>query len=166
MIRRTAAFLGATLLIISLASVMVPSTWPGVPSALADPGGNGKGNGKGGENGNGNNGNGNGGENGNGNNGNGNGGENGNNGNGNGNGGANDSAAQSGKDKQKDKQNRQDGERPELTRPPQMGPVFQLRPGASALRQRQAPGTAGATMFRTKWWWPTLLMMPGATSRC
>jgi minor extracellular protease Epr len=101
MIRRTAAFLGATLLIISLASVAVPSTWPGMPSALADPGGNGKGNGKGGENGNGGNGNGNGGENGNGN---------GNNGNGNENGGANDSTAESGKDKQKDKQNSQDGE--------------------------------------------------------
>jgi hypothetical protein len=84
MIRRTAAFFGATLLIISLALVMVPSTWPGVPSALADPGGNGKGNGKGGENGN--------------------------NGNANGNGGANGSAAQSGKDKQKDKQNKRDGE--------------------------------------------------------
>src|SRR4029450_3678408 len=93
MIRRTAALIGATLLIISLASAMVPSTWPGVPSALADPGGSGKGNGKGGENGN--NGNGNG---------------NGNNGNANGNGGANDSAAQSGKDKQKDKQDTQDGE--------------------------------------------------------
>src|SRR6476620_8349731 len=126
MIRRAVAVFCATSLIISLASVMVLSTWTGVPSALADPGGNGKGNGKGGENGNGNNGNGNGnggengnngngngngGENGNGNNGNGNGGENGNgngnsnNGNGNGNGGANDSAAQSGKDKQKDKQN-------------------------------------------------------------
>jgi hypothetical protein len=83
MIRRTAALVGATLLIISLASAMVSSTWPGVPSALADPGGNGKGN-----NGNGK----------------------GNNGNGNGNGGANDSAAQSGKDKQKDKQDTQDGE--------------------------------------------------------
>jgi hypothetical protein len=93
MIRRTAALVGATLLIISLASAMVSSTWPGVPSALADPGGNGKGN-----NGNGN---GNGGANGNGK---------GNNGNGNGNGGANDSAAQSGKDKQKDKQDTQDGE--------------------------------------------------------
>jgi Subtilase family len=130
MIRRTAAFLGATLLIISLASVMVPSTWPGVPSALADPGGNGKGNGKGGENGN--NGNGNGGENGNGN-------GNSNNGNGNGNGGANDSAAQSGKDKQKDKQNRQDGEA--------TGVDAATTDGAgvpAAARRVGAPPTAGA----------------------
>jgi hypothetical protein len=137
MLRRTAALFGAILLIISLASALAPSTWPGVPAALADPGGNGKGN-DGHGNGQGNNGNGNG----QGNNGNGNGQGN----NGNGNGGANDSAAQSGKGKQKDKQNAQDGDASDVdaaATDQADTPTTADQPGVPASRA-SAPPTANA----------------------